>query len=472
MFPSWRLKIWDARRAFEAGRCDEASALLQRESVRDFLPAKRLSQQVASHLTQRAQQRLDAGESSAGWHDLRLAAQLGGSEDELRKVRQDYTNRCLERVRQYLSRGETAMASEQIDKLQRRHLGGQERKAWKLIIGLIARAKFLAQHGKARAAAENLQRAKLLLPDPGDSLAGEISSRQEQLEADAETISQSTGKLYDALDSKQWHTALTLADELLELAPEHEMAKEARRLAWKSVGMDATRVFSRKPPRGLFAQDEANKKSTRNGAAAKEDTMATQRQPGRRLAAWIDGVGGYMICLDDEVILGQPAPGANADIPILADLSRRHASLRREGESYVLTPIHTVSVNGQKLTGPIVLSGDTTIQLGNSVKIRFRKPHALSATAVLTIESNHKTEPAVDGVVLMADSCIFGSESHSHICCRDFSENLVLFRRGDELRFRSGASTEIDGELADKDAPLPANCRLEAENLAMSFESL
>ena len=472
MFPSWRLKIWDARRAFEAGRWDEASALLQRESVRDFLPAKRLSQQVASQLTQRAQQRLDAGESSAGWQDLRLAAQLGGSEDQLRKVRQDYTDRCLERVRQYLARGETAMASEQIDKLQRRHLGGQERKAWKLIIGLIARAKFLAQHGKARAAAENLQRAKLLLPDPGDSLATDISERQQQLEQDAQEISESTSKLYEALESKQWHAALALADGLLELAPEHEMAKEARRLAWKSVGMDATQVFPRRPIRRQKGRIPANQKSTRNGAVAEEDTMASERQPGRRLAAWIDGVGGYMLCLDDEVLIGQPAPGANADIPILADLSRRHASIRREGESYVLTPIHTVSVDGQKLSGPIVLGNDTLIQLGNSTKLRFRRPHALSATAVLTLESNHKTEPAVDGIVLMADSCIFGTESHCHIRCREFGESLVLFRRGENLHFRSGASLEIDGQLADRDAPLPANCRLEAENLAMSFEDL
>ena len=48
MFPSWRIKIRDARRALEAGRPDEASELLQGEGVREFLPAKRLSQEVAS----------------------------------------------------------------------------------------------------------------------------------------------------------------------------------------------------------------------------------------------------------------------------------------------------------------------------------------------------------------------------------------------------------------------------------------
>ena len=37
--------------------------------------------------------------------------------------------------------------------------------------------------------------------------------------------------------------------------------------------------------------------------------------------------------------------------------------------------------------------------MGDGVKISFRKPHALSATAVLEIESHHRTEPAVDAIV-------------------------------------------------------------------------
>lgn len=472
MFPSWRLKIWDARRAFKAGRWDEASALLRRESVRDFLPAKKLSAEVASQLTERAQQRIVAGESSAGWQDLKLAAQLGGSDEQLSLVRNAYAERCLQRIRHYLACGETAMASEQIDELQRRHLGGQERKAWKLIIGLIARARFLAEHGKLRAAAENLQRAKLLLPDPGDSLADELAERRESLLKDAEQVSQLNNDLYAAITDEDWHKVLSLAEQLLELAPEHEAAKQGQRLAWNSIGLEATHVFHRKPYVRGFARRPAEPVSTRNGTGAREETMTLDRTPGKRLVSWIDGVGGYMICLEEEVVIGQPAPGANADIPILADLSRRHASIRREGESYVLTPIHTASINGREVTGPVVLSDNSEIQLGRSVRLRFRKPHALSGTAVLTVESNHKTEPAVDGIVLMADSCILGAESHSHIRSRNWEKNLVLFRRGEDLHFRSAASVEIDGQMADKDAPLPANCRLEAENLALSFESL
>ena len=127
MFPSWRIKILAARRALEAGRPDEASELLQRESVREFLPAKRLSQEVASHLVDRAQRRLAAGESSAGWQDLNLASQLGGREEQLSDLRQAYANRSLERIRHFLACGETALASQQIKKLEQRRLGGDPR---------------------------------------------------------------------------------------------------------------------------------------------------------------------------------------------------------------------------------------------------------------------------------------------------------------------------------------------------------
>ena len=94
-----------------------------------------------------------------------------------------------------------------------------------------------------------------------------------------------------------------------------------------------------------------------------------REQSGRRLVAWIDAVGGYLLCLADQVSLGQASPRRAADIPIQADLSRRHAVICRDGESYVLTPIHTVRVDGVKLTGPMVVRDQALLQLGDSVQL-------------------------------------------------------------------------------------------------------
>ncbi len=474
MFPSWRLKIRDAQQALDAGRWDEAGLLLQRESVREFLPAKRLSQEVAARLVDRSQQRLLAGESSAGWQDLRLAAQLGGNDLQLAELRQAYAHRSLERIRSLLACGETALASEQITKLEQRRLGGDQRRMWKLVIELIANAKASARTGDAAGAVEILERVRLLLPDPQNPIAAQIAERQAQLREDAAKIQELSTRLHESVSGAAWTTVLSLTAALLELAPEHPSARQARRLAWKAVGLDATHSPRRSPE--LLAGGRPgrllNVKMTLNGASSADGDTMTARKLGKRLVAWIDGVGGFLICLGDEVTLGQPSVPATVDIPLLADLSRRHAILRRDGEAYVLAPLHDVGVDGRKLSGPILLKDNALIELGDSVRMRFRRPHALSATAVLTVESHHKTEPAVDAIVLMSDSCILGPKSHSHVYCRDWTEDLVLFRRSAGLAFRTSAAVEIDGEPVGQNAVLPGNCRLEAENFALSFEDL
>lgn len=350
MFLAWRLKIREARLALDDGRWDEAASLLQRESVRGFLPAKKLSRQLAERLSQRAEQ---------------------------------------------------------------------------------------------------LQRL--------------------------------SGQLHESLGQEAWTEVLATAEAMLELAPEHQLARRAKRKAWQAVRMDvtrATRPASERPNapvalryRGMGQSLLGSTKRSRS--AANVETKSTNRQPCRRLVAWIDAVGGYMVCLGDEVVLGQPASsGVSADIPILADLSRRHAVLRRDGESYIITPIHSVSVDGAKLTGPAVLRDRALLELGDTVRLRFRKPHALSATAVLTLESQHKTEPAVDAVVLMADSCILGPQGHSHIQCRRWPSDLVLMRRDRQLLLRTDMPMKIDGEPSGPQSLLAGNSRLESDEIALSFEEI
>src|SRR5438093_1143339 len=43
-----------------------------------------------------------------------------------------------------------------------------------------------------------------------------------------------------------------------------------------------------------------------------------------RFMLWIDAVGGYLVCLGDEIVIGQAAPGTKVDVPIQADISRKH----------------------------------------------------------------------------------------------------------------------------------------------------
>ncbi len=441
---AWRLKIREARTALNDGRPEEASRILQHESVRDFLPAKRLSHEVARHLVDRAQQRMHQGDSLASWNDLQQAARLGGCDQQVAQLQQDQTDHGLQRIRSLLTRGETKLAAQQIAKLEQRHLGGNERRSWKQIVHLISRSKELSDQGKSEAA-DMLERAIHLLPNPQDELADLLTAKKAKIEQQQRQLRELSARLHEVLSTEAWTEVLKIAEAVLELAPQHTAAKQARSRAWNAVGMKVTQVY--RPKR---VQQLANSlTSTRGWASSAEvDTKAMKPDAGKRIVTWIDGVGGYLICLGDEVVLGQPAGGGGADIPILADLSRRHASIRREGEAYVLTPIHRVSIDGVELKGPQVLRDGVLIELGDSVRLRFRKPHALSGTAVLSLESHHKTDPAVDGIVLMSESCVLGSQPQSHIPCRGWTDDVVLFRRDDQLQFRTAAAVEVDGAAA------------------------
>jgi len=474
---SWRLKIREARLALNAGRPNEAGQILQQESVRDFWPAKRLSHEVAVRLVSRAEQHLQLGDSVASWSDLQQAARLGGCDQRVAELRQAQAQRGLERVRNLLMTGETTLAAEQIARLEQRCLGGSQRRAWKLIVHLIARGKDLSEHGKATEAAEMLERATRLLPDPQDELAAMFSSRQKQLQQQADELRRLSSQLHQALAQELWTEVLTTSEALLDLAPAHQAAGQARRRAWQAVGMEATQVPKTPQKRQLEQLSQIPKSTHAWTSSAKVDTRAmhsesNQHKISKRVVAWIDGVGGYLICLGDEVMLGQPTDSTGVEIPILADLSRRHASIRREGEAYVITPIHRVSIDGNELAGPTVLKDGTLVELGEAVRLRFRKPHALSTTAILTLESHHKTEPAVDGIVLMSESCVLGPQPQSHILCRKWTDDLVLFRRGEDLQFRTAASVEVDGVAVTSRGAVTGNTRIDGPDFALSLEEI
>jgi hypothetical protein len=187
---------------------------------------------------------------------------------------------------------------------------------------------------------------------------------------------------------------------------------------------------------------------------------------------WVDAVGGYLVCLGDRIALGQAAVLGEADVPILADLSRRHAMIRRDKEGYLIEPIQGACVNGRRTSAVTNLNDGDLMQLGTSVEIRFRKPHALSATARLDIISHHKTQPSVNAVLLMAETCILGPDAHSHVRCRFWSRNLVLFRDVNELYCRTAGSFQVDGSPCQSRGRLTSESRIEGEDFSLSFEPL
>jgi hypothetical protein len=190
-----------------------------------------------------------------------------------------------------------------------------------------------------------------------------------------------------------------------------------------------------------------------------------------RFMLWVDAVGAYLVCLHNEIALGQPASaGAAPDVPILGDLSRRHAVIRREGEGYWIEALRPVQVDGRSVTHNTPLLEGSTIDLGSGVKIKFRRPHPLSSTARLEFVSRHRTQPSTNGILLMADTCILGPAHTSHVVTGDWEHEVVLFRKADELCCRTSAKIKIDGMAWRGGNALKPRSRVEGDEFAFSLE--
>ena len=224
-----------------------------------------------------------------------------------------------------------------------------------------------------------------------------------------------------------------------------------------------------------------------NGAAQEPDLAVTQpylastssapqtpQDPaflGTRFLLWVDAVGGYLVCLENEIEIGQAVPNNSIHLPIIADLSRQHARICREGESYLLKPIAAVELNGETIESTALLADNDLIQMG-AVKLRYRQPHALSATARLDFESRHRTKPSADGVLLFAESCVLGPGGNNHVVCRDWEQDVVMFRQDDRLCCRATAPILVDGRKCDRRAELQLDSRISGEDFSMSLEPL
>ncbi|MDZ4821605.1 MAG: FHA domain-containing protein [Planctomycetota bacterium] len=212
--------------------------------------------------------------------------------------------------------------------------------------------------------------------------------------------------------------------------------------------------------------------------------------PARRFLLWIDGVGGYLACLSDSVTLGQPggpvAPSdrlgnvagsaATVDVPILGDLSHRHATISRSGEGYTIQPLRAVQINDRPIEQTTMLHDGDNIRLGNSVVYRFRVPHPLSQTARLDPISYHRTQPTTKGILLMAESCILGPASNSQVICPRWTGEVVLFRQppgsAAPLGCRTSQPYSIDGKVAASRAAVQFNSQISGSDFAFGLESL
>ncbi len=475
MFQPWRLKLREADEALQGGRLEEAGRLLCQSELREFLPAKQMLAKVAGRMIQRAERRVAGGQSSAGWRDLETARVWGADADAVSSLRQAFIDRRLAEAEAYLAAGEPAAAVSRLDDLSRHGDVGRQARLLRDAALRVLHAQRLCRRGEFVQAEESLAAAVTLAPH-----IAALDDARKACRVKAAECRKLNERLHEAVAGENWTLALSEAEALLELCPEHEPARDARRRAWAAVGMrcgDSLRRLPSLPPRGRLApfftapQMTEQNPNELNGSPNADPSPAKVAGDSRFLL-WIDGVGGYLVCPSDEVTLGQPVPGSQVDVPILGDISRRHARIRRDGECYLIHPLKAVRVDGREIHGAAALADGNLIELGNNVRLRFRRPHPLSRTAKLEFVSHHRTQPSADGVLLAAESCVFGPGENCHVVCRDWTRDVVLFRQANQWQCRTQGRFEIDGaEMVDR-GPIHGRSRIAADDFSLSLESI
>jgi tetratricopeptide (TPR) repeat protein len=465
MFQAWRIQLREVQAAVAGGQLDRAAEMLDQHGLGRYRPGAELSQELAKEFVTRAKRRVANEELDQAWSDLRQAARLGPQGDEWHRVR----SAVIEAV---LQESEQAVAAGLIDRpparLSRLGLAGLSdprlnlaSAAWQHL--QIARGD--AHRGVFDQAAEHARAA--LQAEPSWKAVGRLIKDYEE---NAHRLRALEGQLHAALLACDATAILNAAGQILALAPEHGRARQARKDAWQLAGGDRRAVTS------ILPKVRGNTPPQPRGDTSAVSPHAAARGDGRSLPKrqllWIDGVGGYLFCSSDEHLIGAPSGGPSVSIPIVGDISRRAAAIHRRESDFLLQPIGDVRLNGHRLTRAQLLRDGDLIQLGHQVQLRVAKPHPLSGTLRLDLVSRHRTEPSCDGVILMADTCVLSAASNAHIPCPQWSHELVVFRRDDQLLLRSSVPLSADGQAVGERTIVPAEGRLEGESFALTFEAL
>jgi hypothetical protein len=211
---------------------------------------------------------------------------------------------------------------------------------------------------------------------------------------------------------------------------------------------------------------------SRSESALNGPTSAERPAPRDCYFLWVDGVGAFQVFTAPEITFGGPTRDKEpADLVLLANLSRRHATFVRSGEGYVLEAHSACKVADRLVEGRTHLNNNYRLELGSGVKLRFRIPSVLSATAVVDFISDHRPNRSIDGVILMDETCLLGPASDNHVVCPDWSDSVLLYRKGDGFWCKSRSQVAIDGKMMAEGGPVKPGSYVSGSDFGFRLEA-
>jgi hypothetical protein len=437
------LAIRQAQEAVKNGRLEEAHRLLCQPAAQGHKRSWELLQQVAHGFVERGERYLRHDDPAAAWNDLMAAEQVGVAGSAAVKLRHALTRLGLAEARALLEAGEPARAGEVLLQLRNRSVQQPDMQLLDEAAKTWVQAKDQAGRGEFAQALHTAERLRRLLPGRIAALDQFVTGLEQRHQAFASLLVQ----LHEATDQRDWREVVRLSEQVLAMAPQHFEARKARALAWRAIQPE---TIASLPHRA-------------------ESSHHRREEPDQRFLLWIDGVGGYLVCLGSRVTLGQATPDAYVDIPLFADVSRQHAALTRDTEGYVLEATRPVQVNGKLVDKALLQSGDR-LTMGNSCQLQFRQPVPVSASARLDLASGHRLPLTVDGVLLMADTLVLGPGSQVHVAMPDLQQPVILYRQKDGLGVRYAGNLCVDGQRCRERGLLRPTSTVTGDDFSLTVE--
>jgi tetratricopeptide (TPR) repeat protein len=435
-----------AQEALKNGRLEDAQRILAQPNARDQKGHAELAAKLAQAFVQRGERRLKEDDTEAAWRDLLEAEQLHTDDKSARQLRVALSRLGMAETRALLHAGELTRAEETIAKLQSRGLRLPEFKVLDESVKDWQRARDKAGQGEFATATEIVDKVRRRLYTSYRAL----EEFRSDLEVRQQKFAAQRNRLLEAADAGRWREVVEIAEQVLAVAPEHAEARKLRSRAWTAL-----------EPETLPVALPASK--------ASEDDVVCDGLPGRFLL-WIDGVGGYLVCLNSRITFGHAGGESHVDVPLVADVSRLHASLSRDAEGYVLEAVKPIQVNGQTLTRATLRPGDR-VTVGASCQFQFHQPVPVSTTARLDLVSGHRLSLTVDGILLMADTLVLGSGPQVHINVPDLKKkDIVLFRHKDGVGIRHDGNLLVDGRKSPPRGVLGPNATVTGPEVSFTIE--
>ena len=478
------LALRQAQEAVANHRPEDAHKLIEPLIAEGYRKAWRLAREVVREYAARAIKLLDQHNPDAAWRDLLAAEALNTGEKVVADLRQTLARLGLVQSRAALEAGHPLETVTVVGKLRERGVRHPDLSLLEEVAQDWGLASELADRGEFLRSIAELDKLRPKLPCPPSG----FDRFRQSLEERHGSFRTAVGKLYDAAESRLWREALNAAEEVLAVAPEHREAKAIRGKAWLAVapatadyydsrekerddkGHLVTRTgYAAGPSTPLYPTMDSRAGSG-HGSVIAPVTSSSSSFLGRRFLLWVDGVGGYLVCLSNRVTFGQATGDGPVDVPLFADVSRLHAEITRDGEGYVVESGKAVLVNGTESHRSVLSTGDL-VTLGATCQFSFHKPVAASSTVRLELTSGHRLPVAVDGVLLMGNELMLGPGPNAHVILPDAPAAVLIYRSKDGLGVRvpTGSFRVDDRQYSDR-APLPLPSVVTAEAFTFAVE--